>query len=260
MLEVNQAQLLEKLAEVGVRAGDGLLVHSALHVLGRPEGGMDMYLDALKDAVGIRQNPPIGTLVVPTFNFAFARGEDYHPDEAPAEKMGAFSELFRQQPAARRTRHTMQSFAAIGADADMLAGLDTPSAFDDGSAVDHMVRNDYKLLLLGADIQAASILHYSEQRVTVPYRYWKAFSGKVWHEGAWQTMTYKMYARDLEIDARLEIYEIETVLRQQDQWSSVDLNYGKISLVSLADFVEVTSRLLEEDPWRWVTNKPELDA
>jgi aminoglycoside N3'-acetyltransferase len=255
MLEVSSSQLSDKLIEVGVSAGDGLLVHSALHVLGRPLGGTQMYLDTLQDAVG-----KAGTLVVPTFNFAFARGEDYDPAETPADKMGAFSEFFRQQPEARRTSHPMQSFCAIGSDADSLAGLDTPSAFDDGSAVDYMVKNGYKLLLLGADIQAASILHYSEQRVGMPYRYWKDFRGRILRGGDWQDSTYRMYVRDMEIDARLEIYEIETVLRQQGQWASVDLNYGKISLASLADFVAVTSSLLKEDPWRWVVNRPELNA
>ena len=252
MLEVNSSLFADKLREVGVREGDGLLVHSALHLLGRPIGGMQMYLDTLLGMTG-----QAGTLVVPTFNFAFARGEEYHPDETPAVNMGAFSEFFRQQPAARRTTHPMQSFAAIGAEADVLAGYDTPSAFDDGSAADHMVRQGYKLLLLGADIQAASILHYAEQRVTVPYRYWKDFSGRLWRDGAVQEAVYRMYVRDMEIDARLEIYEVETVLREEGKWSAVELNYGKISLVSLADFVEVASRLLAADPWRWVTNPPE---
>jgi len=255
MLEVSRTQLFDTLSQVGVHKGDGLLVHSALHVLGRPEGGMQIYLDVLQDAVG-----ESGTLVVPTFNFAFARGEDYNPAKVPADKMGAFSEFVRQHPQARRTSHPMQSFAAIGAEAAALAGYDVPSAFDDGSAVDHMVRNGYKLLLLGADIQAASILHYSEQRVGVPYRFWKDFSGRIWREGEWQDAVYRMYVRDLDMDARLEIYEIETVLRQQGKWASVDLNYGKVALTGLADFTAVASQLLQEDPWRWVTNKPEMDV
>jgi aminoglycoside 3-N-acetyltransferase len=219
-----------------------------------------MYLEGLKEAVGLHQDPPTGTIVVPTFNFSFAQGEDYNPQTAPSVNMGAFSEYVRQQPAARRTSHPLQSFAVIGADTDLLVGLDTRCAFDDGSAVDHMVRHDYKLLLLGADIQAAAILHYSEQRVGVPYRYWKDFNGKILRNDTWEFAIYSMYVRDMEMDARLEIYEVETVLREEGKWSSVDLNYGKISLVSLVNFVEVTSGLLQADPWCFVTNKPELDG
>ena len=87
----------------------------------------------------------------------------------------------RQQPEARRTPHPMQSLAVVGRYAADLAGRDTPSAFDPGSAFERMLELDFKLLLLGADIQAVSMLHYSEQRADVPYRYWKDFTGQVRH-------------------------------------------------------------------------------
>ena len=67
-----------------------------------------------------------------------------------------------------------------------------------------------------------------------------------------------MYVRDMDIDARLEIYEIETVLRQRGLWQSVKLNYGQIAACRLRDFVDITTELLEADPWCFVTNKPEM--
>ena len=259
MREVNRQQVLECLQQVGVQRGDGVLVHSALQFFGRPQGGVGMYLDALKQAAGLSDRPPVGTIAVPVFNFSFAKGEAYDPIAAPAVGMGAFSEFVRQQTGALRTTHPMQSFAMIGQDAASLASLDTPSAFDDGSAVDVMIQSGFKLLLLGASVQAASALHYSEQRVDVPYRYWKDFSGQVRRGGAWQPATYRMYVRDLDLDPRLEIYEVERELRQRGQWQSADLHYGKISLCTLADFVSATSDLLRQDPWRFVTNKPEVE-
>jgi len=257
MREVNRQQVLACLQQVGVQPGDGVLVHSALQFFGRPQGGVGMYLDALKEAVGLSESPPTGTIAVPVFNFSFAKGEAYDPDLAPAVGMGAFSEYVRQQPGALRTTHPMQSFALIGEDAPSLAVLDTPSAFDDGSAVDAITRSGYKLLLLGASVQAASALHYSEQRVGVPYRYWKEFTGQVRREGAWQTASYRMYVRDLDLDPRLEIFEVERELRRRGQWQAVELHYGKISLCTLSDFIAATSDLLRQDPWCFVTNKPE---
>lgn len=258
MLQVNQQQILECLLKVGVRQGDGVLVHSALQYFGRPDGGIEIYLNALRAAVGLNNRPPKGTLAVPVFNFSFASEAEYDPDLAPALGMGAFSEFFRQQPEAVRTRHPMQSFALIGEHAAELAALDTPSAFDDGSAVDRMVRMGFKLLLLGADVQAASVLHYSEQRVGVPYRYWKDFSGRVRRAGSWQPVSCRMYVRDLEMDAQLEIYEVEQELRRRGQWQSAALHYGQISLCTLPDFVQATSDLLRQDPWRFVSNPPEV--
>ncbi len=257
MKEVSREQVIDCLKQVGISKGDGLLAHSALQFLGPPEGGIGMYLEALDAVIGLDPANPAGTLAVPAFNFSFAQGDAYDPTTAPAVGMGAYSEFVRQQPNVRRTTHPMQSFALLGAQADHLTGLDTPSAFDDGSAVDEMLNQEFKLLLLGANIQAVSVLHYSEQRVRVPYRYWKTFSGQVRRNGEWQDAEYKMYVRDMEIDARLEIYEIETVMRQRGLWQSVRLNYGQIAACRMRDFVNVTSELLSADPWRFVTNPPE---
>ena len=258
MQEVSRQEIIDCLQQVGIAEGDGLLVHSALQFLGRPRGGVEMYLDALDDVTGIVGIQAAGTLAVPTFNFDFAKNVEYDPASAPSVGMGAFSEFVRQHPEARRTTHPMQSFALIGARAADLAVMDTPSAFDDNSAVDRMLSEDFKLLLLGADIQAVSALHYSEQRVGVPYRYWKTFAGKIRRKGGWQDVEYKMYVRDMDIDARLEIYEIETELRARGQWQSVKLNYGHIAACRLRDFTDVTTELLAADPWRFVTNRPEV--
>jgi aminoglycoside 3-N-acetyltransferase len=255
MQEVSRQQVIDCLKALGITSGDGLLVHSALQFLGRPIEGVSMYLDALDEILGLSDSA--GRLAVPTFNFSFARGEDYDPAAAPSVGMGAFSEMVRQDPRAHRTTHPMQSFALIGELAEEMAAMDTPSAFDDGSAVDKMLAQDDKLLLLGANIQAVSALHYSEQRVGVPYRYWKEFEGKVLRTGEWQAVSYRMYVRDMEIDARLEIFEIESVLKQRGLWQKLPLNYGKIATCRLRDFVSATTELLSADPWCFVTNKPE---
>ncbi len=205
-----------------------------------------MYLEALSHA---------GTVAVPAFNFAFARGEPYDPLTTPSVGMGAFSEYVRQRPAALRTPHPMQSLAVIGAHAVDLASRDTPSAFDPGSVFERLLDLDFKLLLLGADIQAVSMLHYSEQRAHVPYRYWKEFRGPVKTPSGWQERSYRMFVRDMEVDARIELYPVQAVLQQRGLWASARLNYGEISLCRLADFVAVVDEFLARDPWSLVVNR-----
>jgi len=267
MREVKRTQVTEALRSAGLRAGDGLLVHSALQYLGRPVEGVGMYYTALcavlEGTSSGRQETSIprvlsrGTLAVPTFTFGFARGQPYDPQHTPSEGMGAFSEYIRQLPNALRTSHPMQALAVLGRHAEDLASRDTASAFDPGSAFERMLELDFKLLLLGADIQAVSMLHYSEQRAGVPYRYWKDFTGQIRLESGWQTRTYRMYVRDLELDPQLKLSPIQEVLQRDDQWSSVPLNYGFISTCRLADFVTATDALLAADPWCLVANRPE---
>jgi aminoglycoside 3-N-acetyltransferase len=243
------------LSAVGVRAGDGLLIHSAMHPLGKPEGGLAMVFAALKEAVGLD-----GTLVVPAFNFAFARGEDYDPYATPSHGMGAFAEYMRVQDKVLRTMHPLQSVAVWGEHAVEFSGLDTCSAFDDGSAFDRMLQLDSKLLLLGADIQAASIVHYSEQRAEVPYRYWKDFTGRVKHNGEWVTKTYPMFVRDMEMNPELKLAPIQYALEAKGEWRATELNYGQVAACGLRDFVAATDALLGIDAWALVANKHEKAA
>jgi aminoglycoside N3'-acetyltransferase len=116
---------------------------------------------------------------------------------------------------------------------------------------------DFKLLLLGADIQAVSMLHYSEQRARVPYRYWKEFTGPVKTAQGWQTRTYRMFARDLEADPQIELYPVQDLLRSRGQWLSVSLNYGQISSCRLVDFIAAVDEFLMKDPWSLVINHVE---
>lgn len=249
MREVNLKQIIDCLQALGIQSGDGLLVHSAIQFLGRPVGGTGLYLQAIQDVIGLH-----GTLAVPTFNFAFGRGKRYDPQNTPSQGMGVFSEYVRQQPTARRTTHPMQSLALIGRNADELAQLDTPGAFDDGSAFDRMLRLDFKLLLLGADIQFTSMVHYSEQRFNVPYRYWKDFSGEILTASGWKSRTYRMFVRDLQIDPYLVLHPIQEALESRQQWLSQPLNYGQIAACRLSDFVAATNNLLAQDPWALVKN------
>lgn len=271
MHEVTKEQITLALQALGFKRGDGVLVHSAIQYLGRPAGGVGIYFSALCEVLGIHfqqltlpspdrslaTTQDSGTLVVPTFNFAFARGEPYDPQTTPSAGMGVFSEYVRQRPEARRTPHPMQSLAVVGYYGEDLTGRDTLSAFDPGSAFERMLELDFKLLLLGADVQAASILHYSEQRAHVPYRYWKDFTGRILTPTGWTTRTYRMFVRDIELDPQLDLHPVQEALQIRSQWQTLELNYGYISLCRLSDFVVVVDEILNKDPWALVANRPQ---
>ena len=252
MRQLTQAEFETTLGELGVTAGDGLLVHSAVQYLGRPNGGLDLYLAGLRSVLG-----PGGTLAVPAFNFGFARGEPFDPLNTPSDGMGVFSEFVQGQPGALRTKHPMQSLAVLGDRATDICDRDTASAFDPGSSFERLLDLDFKVLLLGANVQAVSLVHYSEQRACVPYRYWKAFRGKVRRGEEWQDAEYKMYVRDLDLDPRLKLQPIQSALEARDRWQSLELNYGRVAICRAVEFVRATDVLLAKDPWALVIRATE---
>ncbi|PWH13344.1 MAG: hypothetical protein DDG59_14415 [Anaerolineae bacterium] len=264
MKKLSDSWLAEIVRSLGLQHGDGVLVHSALHFLGKPEGGVQMILRVLAEVLGISLDnasptASAGTLAVPTFNFAFARGEPFDRQTTPSVGMGVFSELVRQHPLAQRTPHPLQSVAALGRHAADLASRHTLGAFDPGSAFARMVELDFKILLLGADVQAISLLHYAEQRVGVPYRYWKEFRGRVRMGEAWEERAYRMYVRDLEIDPKIDLHPVQARLAERGKWHSQPLNYGFVSVCRAQEFVEAVEQFLREDPWSLVTNRPESE-
>lgn len=212
-----------------------------------------MYLDAILQVIGEQ-----GTLAVPVFNFDFARGEPYDPEKTPSKGMGVFSEFVRKHPQARRTPHPTQSLAVMGKFTQDLVSRDTPSAFDPGSAFERMLELDFKLLLLGADISASSMFHYPEHRYEVPYRYWKEFNGQIKTPQGWEKRTYRMYVRFLEPEPILTAAPIEQLLIERGHWQSVSLNYGRIAVCTLKDFVAAEEHFLSSDPWFFVTNRSDF--
>jgi len=242
-------QVRNCLQQLPIHEGDGLLVHSALQFLGKPVPGPEIFLDALLERIG-----PEGTLAAPAFNFDFCKGQPFNRAETPG--MGVFSELVRLHPDACRTPHPMQSLAVLGEHSPDLCGRDTPGAFDDGSAFERMLELDFKLLLLGAPVQSASIVHFVEQRHPVPYRYWKTFAGEVIDEDGSRHAEYRMFVRDEAVQPELRLGPIEDELRLEGLWCEQPLNYGTVAVCSLLDFVSITARLLRRDPWALIINPP----
>ena len=152
----------------------------------------------------------------------------------------------------------MQSVAAIGRYAGDLAGRDTASAFAPGSAFDRMLELDFGMVLLGASIQTVSMVHYCEQKQAVPYRYWRDFSGIVGSGGQKREATYRMFARDLDLDPRIDQVPIQRALEAMGAWKETRLNYGTVAACRLRDFVAATTALLSNDPWSLVGNRAEV--
>lgn len=243
---LSQDLLSNSLEAINILPGDNLLIHSAIQFLGFPVGGLKMIYESLLSLVTAQ-----GTLAVPVFTFEFANGLEYHPATSASKNMGIFSEFIRKLPGSQRTAHPMQSLAIVGHYATELASRDTPGAFDNGSAFERMLDLDFKCLLLGATINACSIIHYSEQRAKVPYRYWKNFSGLI--DG--QEKTYRMYARKLELDPQLDLSPIQQRLEAEVLWHSTQVNYGKIAVFTLKDFRKVADSLLAKDPFALLSNR-----
>ena len=99
----------------------------------------------------------------------------------------------------------MQSLAVFGPAAADIAERDTLSAFDPGSAFERLLELDFKLLAVRRKHSGCRHDPLLRTARRVPYRFWKDFQGQVYTGTSWETRTYRMFARDLQVDPRLDL-------------------------------------------------------
>jgi aminoglycoside 3-N-acetyltransferase len=178
-------RLVDDLRELGIEAGETLIVHSSLSSLGWVCGGAPAVVDALREAVTAE-----GTLVVPThtgYSDPAGWGNPPVPDDweptiretmpafdpavTPTRGMGAIPECFRTYPDVRRSRHPVVSFAAWGAEAGTVVedhSYDEP--LGENSPLARVYDLDGRVLLLGVGHDRNTSLHLAEYRGEYPKR------------------------------------------------------------------------------------------
>ena len=184
-LSYSRSSFDDALRQAGVRPGDTLFVHVDLAALGDAEGATAaaarnaLVREALFDAVG-----PEGTILVPTYTFSFCRGEKFDPETTttaggPWSPTADFLEEFRQLPRAVRSRDPIHSVAGVGPRAKELLESVPPTCFGEGSVFHRLLVAGAKICTIGLGLEEATFRHHVEERVGVPYRFKKLFTGRL---------------------------------------------------------------------------------
>jgi aminoglycoside 3-N-acetyltransferase len=198
--EVTTSDLLRCLEAVG--AGDCrlLYVHSEMS-FGKPnpELGKAGLLQAVLDTL-LELGVP--TLCVPTFTFSFCNGVSYDAKQSRS-KMGVFNEYVRRLPEAERSNDPLMSAAVLGEDHQVVRDLGHHS-IGEGSTFDKIhAAGTARFLFLGVGAaKCFTYTHYVEERLRVPYRYDRDFTGTIIDErsrgndgDAAREDTYTLYVR-----------------------------------------------------------------
>lgn len=180
-MAMTRAGLADGLRDLGLRPGDLVMVHASLKAVGPVEDGPDAVLGALLDAIG-----PGGTLMAfvswdraPYYetlgeNRLTPAEKEAWPAYDPAtagtlREFGALNGFIVRHPGARRSGHPDASMAAIGPLAERLvAGHRMGAAYGPASPLERFVAAGGRVLLLGAPLDAVTVLHYAEAVADIP--------------------------------------------------------------------------------------------
>lgn len=178
----SRRRLSDDLCALGVAPGDVVMAHASVRSVGEVAGGPDEIHLAISDAAG-----PGGTLIMyagcPQYVDEVGRGNLWLDEEAELlEKLPAFDaatarsardhgvlvEFLRTYPGSRVNDHPAR-FVARGPHSDALfATQPWDFAFGRESALDRLVELGGKILLLGADHDNVTFLHYVEHVADTP--------------------------------------------------------------------------------------------
>ena len=168
--------LVKGFRQVGLTAGDTVLVQSSFIPLRKAQGGPRTVIEALLAVLA-----PEGTLIMPTFNWADFGEKKFYSQRTTKPQTGILTELFMNWEGCQRIYHPFHGFSLVGKLAQELAQkVKNRSSFEASSLFGKLHRMNAKLMLLGVDYrQGFSFFHYVEESVGVPYRKFLTLRGKM---------------------------------------------------------------------------------
>lgn len=237
-------ELKEGYGKLGLCAGDVVLVHSSYKSFGEVDGGPQTVIDALLEVLG-----PDGTLIMPTFNFNFNKGEPWDVNKTPSH-MGVLTEIARTNPAAKRVFHPFYSFAILGKLKDELTRVRYKDSYGKESIFMRLRELDAKIMIIGLSYtHSMTFFHHVEQMNGVDYRFVKAFTGQVTDEtGRTYEDTFTMLVRDIDKGVLTEVDPMGEVLEQRGIVKVGTIGQATVKLMKANDVFRVTSEEMKRDP------------
>jgi aminoglycoside 3-N-acetyltransferase len=229
-----------------VEAGDTMLVHSSYKSFGPVDGGPQTVIRALELALDTDGD---GTLIMPTFNFDFNKGQAWDVRTTPS-KMGVLTEIVRQDPRAKRVFHPFYSFAILGKHAEMLGSLRYKSAYERGSVFGKLRDLDGKIMVIGLSYNdSMTFFHHIEQMEGVDYRFLKQFTGQVTDaNGTTYTDTFEMLVRDIDKGVLTMVDPMGNLMEEQGVIKSAQIGEAAVKLMKANEAYAFTAREMRRDP------------
>lgn len=217
------------------------MVHSALGRIGWFEDGVDGFLRALIEAVG-----PDGTISMMTDTRTFTRTRRFAMDQ-PSEN-GMLTERFRLLPGVVRSCVPMLSFCALGPRAEEYAQR-YHSHLDATAPITRLLANDGMVMLVGISYEKCTLFHLAEERIAVPYNFYKDFTGTLVEDGREVGPINQRYFVRRDLAATKKDPRVAgDMLEREGKARIVRLGDGVIRTFLARDFDDCCTRALDADP------------
>jgi aminoglycoside 3-N-acetyltransferase len=264
---VGRSRLAADLRRLGVRPGGVTMAHTRMSALGWVVGGSETVVRALLDALG-----PDGTLM------AYASWEEhvYRPSEWPEEHRDAYlaeppvfdpataeadrahgriPERVRTWPGAEHSGHPDAGVVAVGARAGWICHPHPPDdGYGAGTPLARLVEAGGQVLLLGAPLDTATLLHHAEAIARAAGRRRVTYRVPVAEDGAVVERTYS------DIDTSGSVFPYERLGLGEDEFAviaraALAAGIGVSGVVGQAESHLLPARELTEFAVGWLEDR-----
>ena len=248
-------EISELLSHLGIDRGQIVMIHSALFTLGRIEGGLQGFYEAVRNSIGEE-----GTLIVPTFTYSYRRKQIFDVyNSKTSREIGVFAEFVRQIPGAVRSLDPLFAMSAIGPKADELMGRTSHNCFGAGSIYERLFAEQTSFVGVGITYGSGltAFLHL-ERLADVGYRHEMKFDGvTIGYEGVCDNDWAIHFVRDEESypNIRSDRSVIGARLEETKISKAVDFGSGHHFAIPAQGFRDFVLSALEDDPEIMVAEK-----
>lgn len=233
------------LEAIGLKPGEVLVLQSSVKGCGEIEGGPQGLIDALIEYLG-----PVGTLIMPSYNFNNWTEQHYFDILETPSKVGLVSEIFRQMPGVGRTQHPIHCLSVYGRLRSELESLDYQSSFSEEGVFAKLLRDDVLYTTFGlGDKMPFLPCHYSEAHMNVPYRRIKDFAGI--YVDSNRNVSTKVYSFHVRNNSKDPVYEGHTYLVDQQKVKTHMVSNVPICYARAIDYHEDFTDYIRQYPDRF---------
>ncbi len=240
--------ILDQLRMMGVKHGDGLFVHASFSSIGNVDGGPEVVVDALLDAVG-----PEGHLMFPTFAFHIDLGP-YDPDTTPTT-MGILAETARKRDGFYRSDFPYNSVSVHGPQALHITENHVSRGHcRPGDPIDRFAMLGGYVLLIGVDFRSNTTVHIGECYADLPHR-------RMSMNGPYRRLLYADGERGIFNLSGLHGCDggfgaVEGIMRESSHITDGFVGAAPTQLMRGKDVIFDVAALAERAPWSLYCNNP----
>ena len=246
-VDYTMQELEECLRNIGIASGDHVFIHSNIGFFGRmadivtSEELCERFLSSIQSVITEK-----GTLVLPTFSYSFCHDEVYEPFRTRSH-CGMLTEYAFGRSDMIRSLDPNFSVTAWGRYAKFYTENPSHESFGEGSFWSRIMETGGKIVCMNFDC-GSTFVHYVEKKNNVPYRFNKAFNGRIRMEDGREWRDYAVhYVFEGEQDMPY-FQRLDQICRENGIVRTGNLGRGTMLSMDIREYYELICDELRREP------------